>query len=163
VDDRMTMLELTRSLPEVDLAAGHALLRDGEPNASIWVLVSGELTVSKGGVEVSVMSEPGTTVGEVSVLLGTPATATVTARTDARLRVATDGAALLAGNPSLSMHLATGLARRLDLVTTYLADLRQQYGTAPGIAMVGEVLGQLTQAGGTVVRPGSARDPDPEY
>ena len=57
--------------------------------------------------------------------------------------------------------VAIGLAERLNLVTTYLADLKHQYGDAPGIAMVGEVLARLAERQAPPARPGSARDPDP--
>jgi hypothetical protein len=59
--------------------------------------------------------------------------------------------------------VAQGLAERLAFVTTYLADLRHQYGDAPGLAMVGQVLTELSQRQVPTARPGSARDPDPEY
>ena len=42
-------------------------------------------------------------------------------------------------------HLvAVGLAERLNLVTTYLADLQDQYGDAPEMDMVREMLRRLT-------------------
>ena len=56
-----------------------------------------------------------------------------------------------------------GLAERLNFVTTYLADLKHQYGDAPGLSMVSDVLRQLAQRHGPVARPGSAPDPDPDY
>ena len=59
--------------------------------------------------------------------------------------------------------MATGLAERLAFVTTYLADLRHQYGDAPGLAMVSGVLQELAQRQGPPARPGSLRDPDPDY
>ncbi len=59
--------------------------------------------------------------------------------------------------------MAVGLAERLNFVTTYLADLKHQYGDAPGLAMVADVLGQLAQRQGPTAQPGSARDPDPAY
>ena len=34
---------------------------------------------------------------------------------------------------------------------------------APGLSMVSEVLNQLTQRQAPAARPGSARDPDPDY
>jgi hypothetical protein len=61
------------------------------------------------------------------------------------------------------MLVAIGLAERLNFVTTYLADLKHQYGDAPGLSMVADVLHQLAQRHGPVARPGSARDPDAEY
>ena len=59
--------------------------------------------------------------------------------------------------------MATVLAERLSFVTTYLADLKHQYGDAPGLAMVSDVLKELAAHQGPAARPGSARDPDPEY
>ena len=55
------------------------------------------------------------------------------------------------------------LDERLRFVTTYLSDLRHQYGDALGLTMVSEVLSKLEQASGPVAKPGSARDPDPIY
>jgi hypothetical protein len=59
--------------------------------------------------------------------------------------------------------VAIGLAERLNFVTTYLADLKQQYGDAPGLSMVNDVLARLAQGQTPSARPGSARDPNPEY
>ena len=61
------------------------------------------------------------------------------------------------------MLVADGLAERLNFVTTYLADLKLQYGDAPGLSMVSDVLQRLAHRQGPAARPGSARDPDPEY
>ena len=56
---------------------------------------------------------------------------------------------------------AEGLARRLHFVTTYLADLKEQYGDAPGLSMVSDVLATLGHHDRPMARPGSAHDPDP--
>jgi CRP-like cAMP-binding protein len=119
--------------------------------------------VSKGDVQVNTIDRPGAVIGEVAVLLGTGNSATVTASTPSRLRVAFDGAALLRSDPAITAHVATGLAERLNFVSTYLADLKHQYGDAPGLAMVDDVLIELASRQAPVARPGSARDPDPEY
>jgi CRP-like cAMP-binding protein len=157
------MLTLADHLPEVVLAPGDVLVREGNPSGPVWVLVSGELTVSKGGTEVNTISLPGAVIGEMSVLLGVDHGATVVAATPARLRVARDGAALLAGDPEVMRQVAEGLARRLNFVSTYLADLKEQYGDAPGLSMVSDVLTTLSHHGQPAARPGSARDPDPDY
>jgi hypothetical protein len=59
--------------------------------------------------------------------------------------------------------IAVGLAERLNFVTTYLVDLKHQYGDAPGLSMIPDVLRELAQRQATPARPGSARDPDPLY
>ena len=158
-----TMLELTDGLPEVQVPAGYTVCAEGDPGGSIWVLVDGVLAVMKGAVQVNTIDRPGAIVGEMAVLLGSPATATVVAREPSRLRRAGDGAAFMRSNPEVPTFVAAVLAERLQFVTTYLADLKHHYGDAPGLAMVGDVLTQLAVRQGPTARPGSARDPDPEY
>jgi CRP-like cAMP-binding protein len=157
------MLTLSAHLPEVTLAPGEALVNEGGAGAGLWVLVDGALDVRKGDVVVNTIAHPGALVGEMSALLGTPHSATVVASQHSVLRFATDGAAFLDGDPAVLRMVAQGLAERLAFVTTYLADLRHQYGDSPGLAMVGEVLTELAQRQGPAARPGSARDPDPDY
>jgi CRP-like cAMP-binding protein len=157
------MLELSAHLPEVAFAPGDTVVREGSTDGAIWVLVSGALQVRKGAVLVNTITRPGALIGEVSVLLDTAYGATVEATAPSVLRLAADGRALLAADPGITRLVAIGLAERLNFVTTYLADLKHQYGDAPGLAMVSDVLGQLAQRQGPLARPGSARDPDPDY
>ena len=157
------LLDLTAHLPEVELAAGDVLLREGDRTGSMWVLVSGRVDVLRDGVRVSAIDAPGAAFGEISVLLDSDHSATVVAASPVRLRHATDGRAFLLSSPDVLLFLAEGLAGRLDVITRYLADLRNQYAGAPGLDMVGDVLGRLVDHDGPPPRPGSARDPDPEY
>jgi len=80
------MLALATDLPEVELAPGDAVVREGGRSGSIWVLVSGALEVRKGDVVVNTITHPGALVGEISVLLGTDHAATVLATEPSRLR-----------------------------------------------------------------------------
>jgi len=157
------MLEISARLPEIRFAAGDVIVTEGASAAGIWILVSGALSVRKGSELVNAVNRPGALVGEISVLLGTPYSATVEAATFSVLRHADDGHAFLIDNPDIMRHVAVGLAERLNFVTTYLADLKHQYGDAPGLAMVSDVLNQLAQRQVPPARPGSARDPNPEY
>jgi CRP/FNR family transcriptional regulator, cyclic AMP receptor protein len=157
------MLSLSAHLPEIELAPGEAVVTEGGSSGTVWVLVSGGLEVRKGDVPVNTIVLPGALIGEVSVLLGTRHAATVVATEASRLRVAEDGHAFLAEDPRITTLVAMGLAERLNFVTTYLADLKDQYGDAPGMAMVSDVLGRLSQRQAPAARPGSARDPDPQY
>jgi CRP-like cAMP-binding protein len=125
--------------------------------------VSGALQVRKGDVMVNTITEPGALVGEISVLLNSVYSATVVVAEPAVLRYAADGHAFLSSDAEITKLVAVGLAARLNFVTTYLADLKHQYGDAPGLSMVPEVLRKLSQRQAPVARPGSARDPDPEY
>ena len=157
------MLRLSQGLPEIAFATGDVVVREGGAAGGIWVLVAGELLVRKGAVAVNSITQPGALVGEVSVLLGTFHGATVEATRPSVLRHAADGRALLTRDPAITLLVARGLAERLSFVTTYLADLKHQYGDAPGLSMVSEVMRQLAQLQGAAARAGSARDPEPEY
>lgn len=157
------MLSLTTHLPLVELAAGQTLVREGGAAAGLWVLVSGALQVRKGDVPVNTITQPGALIGEISVLLDHVYGASVEATVPSVLRHAADGRALFASDPDVTWLVAVGLAERLNFMTGYLADLKHQYGDAPGLAMVSEVLSQLAQRQGPVARPGSLRDPDPGY
>lgn len=159
----LDMLALSSHLPELSLQPGQTVLCEGDAPGAIWVLVSGALDVCRGSVVVNTITQPGALVGEVSVLLGVPAGATVRATTPSVLRHAVDGNALLTHHPAVARLVAVGLAERLNFVTSYLVDLKQQYGNAPGLDMVSDVLRQLSQRQGAPLRPGSARDPDPDY
>ena len=157
------MLVLSAHLPEVEFAAGDVVVREGGPSGSIWVLVSGALRVRKGATEVNTITTPGSIIGEMSVLLGVEHSATVEATEPSVLRHATDGNGLLASDPAITNLVAIGLAERLSFVTTYLADLTEQYADVPGLSMVSEVLSRLELHAGPSASPGSLRDPDPEY
>lgn len=157
------MLALSAHLPEVRFAAGDVVLREGGRGSSLWVLVSGALRVCKGEVQVNSITRPGAVIGEISMLLDCAYSATVEATEPTVLRLAADGQALLSSDPAITRLVAVGLAERLNFLTTYLADLKHQYGDAPGLAMVQDVLNQLAQSQPAAVRPGSARDPDPDY
>lgn len=162
-DRTVDMLTFSAHLPQVQVAAGEVIMHEGSAAGPIWVLVSGALEVRKGDVAVNTITHPGALIGEMSVLLGVDHTATVVATQPSTLRYAADGDALLAGDPLITRLVAIGLAERLTFVTTYLADLTHQYGDAPGLAMVAQVLSTLEQHSGPRAAPGSAREPDPEY
>jgi CRP-like cAMP-binding protein len=157
------MLALSAHLPQQLFEAGDVVVREGAAAGSIWVLVSGALLVRKAGMVVNTITRPGAIVGEVSALLGSPYGATVEATEHSVLRHATDGQALLDSHPAITRLVAVGLAERLNFVTTYLADLKSQYGDAPGLTMVSSVLRELSERQGERARPGSARDPNPDY
>lgn len=157
------LLPLTGHLPEVDLAPGEILIEEDTRTGSIWVLVSGTVEIRKHGAVISTLAGPGTCFGEIALLLDSDHTASVVALEPCRFRHAADGRQFLLDTPEVLLAVAGGMAARLDVITGYLADLRNQYADAPGIAMVSTVLGRLSSDDGPPIRPGSARDPDPEY
>ena len=71
---------------EVDVAAGHELVRQGQPGDTFYVLLEGEAAVDVDGQPRRTLG-PGDFFGEISMLDRGPATATVTTVTPVRLMV----------------------------------------------------------------------------
>ena len=155
------MLDWSARLPEVRCPRGEALIREGEVHRTIFVLVDGELEISRDGTLITVVDAPGAIFGEMSVLLGSAATATVRALRDSRLRRSDDPEAFL-GSPEVARFVATMLARRLDTINGYLVDLRRQYGDRDNLGMVDTVLETLRHHQAHI-EPGSEREQDAPY
>ena len=62
--------------------AGTLVLHEGSKTGHLFVLIEGRLEVVKGDTVVAVLTEPGAMLGEMSVLLDQPHTATVRAASD---------------------------------------------------------------------------------
>ena len=158
------LLDLARDLPRRTVAAGEPLLTEGMDPVPLFVLIEGALEVRKNGTPVAVLRDPGACIGEMSLLLGMPASADVIAIESTVVAVVDDAARRLAEDPTIAIALARRLATRLQHMTTYLVDLQQQYGDHEGgLGMVGTVLGSLMHQPGKRSELGSDRDPDPEY
>ena len=146
-----------RSVPE-----GTLLIREGETTGHLFVLIEGRLEVVKGDTVVAVITEPGAILGEMSVLLAQPHTATVRAATTSTIYEFSDAAAFLREQPGVALLIARLLAQRLNVATSYLADIKRQYaGHGNHLAMVGEVLESMVNLAPTEVSPGSDRRSDP--
>jgi CRP-like cAMP-binding protein len=126
------------------------------------VLIEGRLEVVKGDAVVASLTEPGAVLGEMSVLLDKPHTATVRAAQDSTIYEIDDAASFLRNQPAVALLIARMLAQRLNVANTYLADLKQQYaGHGNHLAMVGDLLQSMINLSPTEVSPGSDRQSDP--
>ena len=67
------------------------------------MLIEGRLDVVKGDTVVASMSEPGDVVGEMSVLLDHPHTATVRAASNSTIYEFSDAASFLRGQPEVAL------------------------------------------------------------
>lgn len=155
------ILELCRSLPEQAVDAGTVLLAEGDKTGRLYVLIEGDIEIRKGDVSIHATSEPGALFGEISALLDMPHTATVRAASACRVRVVGDAVSFLAAHPDIAFWLSKLLARRLNAVNSYLADLKRQFeDQADHLSLVDEVLATLLHQQEERFRPGSARCPD---
>lgn len=85
---RDELVSLLTAVDPVRVAAGSAVVHEGDPGDSLFLVVQGTLSVTIGGddaaVEVGRLG-PGDFFGEVALLTGKPRTATVTAVTESEL------------------------------------------------------------------------------
>ena len=145
------------------VAAGTLIVAEGGTTSGhLYVLMEGKLEVIKGDTVVATITEPGAVLGEMSVLLEQPHTATVRASSDAVIYEVEDAASFLMQKPGVALLIARMLAQRLNVANTYLADLKRQYaGHGTPLAMVGEVLQSMINLPPREVAPGSDRQSDP--
>ncbi|NVN87562.1 MAG: cyclic nucleotide-binding domain-containing protein [Rhodopseudomonas sp.] len=147
---------------ESSVPEGTLVIREGETTGRLYVLIDGRLEVIKGGTVVATIVEPGAVLGEMSVLLDQPHTATVRAATASTIYAFSDAASFLHAQPAVALLIARLLAQRLHIATTYLADIKRQYaGQGNHLAMVGDMLESMINLSPTKVAPGSDRQPDP--
>ncbi|PZU09153.1 cyclic nucleotide-binding domain-containing protein [Sphingomonas sp.] len=97
--------------------AGESLLQEGAPATHLFYLSEGEVSVSSGGRELAT-SGPGHFFGEITVLAGGPATASVSLKTPARFWCATAD--------SLHSFLALYPDYRAILEAAFAGDLRDK-------------------------------------
>ncbi|MDZ4371308.1 MAG: cyclic nucleotide-binding domain-containing protein [Phenylobacterium sp.] len=154
------LLDLCRDLPVETFADGAVLLSEGATTGRLYVLIDGAVEVAKGDFQINAVTDPGAIFGEMSVLLGMPHMATVRALGPARAHLCEDGAAFLKAHPEIAYHLACTIAQRLNGVTSYLIDIRQQFEAEKGhLGFVDEILECLLHQPRTQFTPGSDRDP----
>lgn len=154
------ILEHCQGVPVVTIPGGTDLLAEGQKTGRIYVLLEGRIEILRGGTQVTVLDEPGSVVGEMSLLLDSPHTATARALDDIKVHAIADAAAFFHDRPALSWLVASLLAKRLSAATTYLVDLKRQFADhGDHLEMVGEILESLIYQQDRDFKPGSARDP----
>jgi CRP/FNR family cyclic AMP-dependent transcriptional regulator len=143
---------------------GEVLLAEGERTPAMFVVVEGSFEVSRQGSIVAKVTEPGSVLGEISVLLDVDHGATVTATSEAKVHIVDDPLGFMAGDSESLLEVSRMLARRLSRLVGYIADVKAQYGgSGDHLAMLDEVLSELTYGRPRTVEAGSERDPDPIY
>lgn len=133
-----------RDLPTREFSEGEIIVKEGSRSGCLFFLLGGVLEITRAGVLIGEIAEKGSVVGEISVLLDRPHTAEVTAKTDVIFHVAEDPESFLREHPEVNLHIARDLAKKVDGLTCYITDLKQQYeGDEGHLGMVHEVLDSL--------------------
>ncbi len=107
---------------ELRLPAGKQLIRQGAVGRELFLLLEGEVQVSRNGKEVAVLG-PGAFFGELSLLAREPRDADVATLSPCVVLVIgqREFAGLLGEAPSLASGLLEGMARRLRQMDTSVA------------------------------------------
>lgn len=136
-------------LPVREYADGEVIIREGGRSGALYFLLEGTVEVIRGGVQLATVADVGTVLGEISILLDRPHIAEVRAAGPVRMHVAADAEEFLRQHPDVNLFIARSLARKVDAMSCYLADLKQQYAGEEGhLGMVHEVLDELMQLKG---------------
>ncbi len=154
------LLQLCSGLPQRTIAAADVLIAEGAPPTGLYVLIDGSVTIERDAVPFARIDSPGSVFGEMSWILDKPATATVRAATPTTVFVMDDPGSFLAEHPDVALQILRLTAGRLDGLTRYLVDVKQQFADAEGhLGMVDQILDTLVHHQAPKPRTGSARDP----
>ena len=111
---RGELVELAKATEDIEVDAGKTLAREGEIGREFFVIVDGEVSVTKGGEEVRTLG-PGDFFGEIALLEDVRRTATVTAKTPLRFFVLTRQGfrGLVAHQPRIEEQVRAAAAERV--------------------------------------------------
>jgi len=102
------------------LAPGMVLIEQGGRTGQLYVLKDGSLEVTRDGRHVTTLKTPGAVIGEMSVLLELPQTATVKAVTEVDYYVIDNAIEVLRTHPEWLLQIARLLAQRVNATTAML-------------------------------------------
>ena len=112
---RPQLVELAKRTEDMEVEAGRTLAREGEIGQEFFVIVDGEVVVTKGGEEIRRLG-PGDFFGEIALVWESPRrTATVTAETPLRFFVLTrqNFRSLIAHQPEIEEKVLAALEERV--------------------------------------------------
>ncbi len=102
------------------IAPGMDMIAQGGRTGQLYVLKDGELEVRRDGKHVATIRTPGSVIGEMSVLLDAPQTATVRAVTEVDYYVIDNAIEVLRTHPDWLLQIARLLAQRVNATTAQL-------------------------------------------
>jgi CRP/FNR family transcriptional regulator, cyclic AMP receptor protein len=118
-------------------------MKQGSPSGRLLVLIQGKVEILRDNVRVAKASAPGAVFGEMSALLDCAHTASVRALIPSSFVIIENPRQFLGSSADASLHVAKLLAGRLDSLTKYPVDVKEQYEGHDHIGMVDEVLEML--------------------
>lgn len=137
------ILEAAQYYPVSVIEPRGVLVHEGQKTGKLYVLKSGELEIVRDGSHVATVGEVGAIIGEMSVLLDQPHTATVRSRLGAEVYVIDDPDNFLDDNRGVAREIASLLATRLQKTTALLVDMRRQAKERQDQVMFDEIFALL--------------------
>ena len=122
----MSVEDSISTLPVISRSAGSDIITEGTKLDRIYFLKSGRLEVVRDGIRVNLIKTPGSALGEISILLDQPSTATVVALDEVELYECMDPLTFLREHSEVTLHVCSLLASRLTAATQYLVDVKDQ-------------------------------------
>jgi CRP-like cAMP-binding protein len=115
---RKQLVQLARVSEDLEVPAGKVLCREGEVGQEFFVIIDGEVEVTRNGKHLATRAA-GEFFGEIALLEQTLRLATVTAQTPLRFFVLTrrDFRQLIRDNPGVELKVLQALAHRLIQVS----------------------------------------------
>lgn len=139
-----SILKYCDQLPTIKCNKEDILLKQGDKSNKFYILISGECEILRDEVQINKISEPGSVLGEMSILLNNPHMATVKCSMNSEFYEVENAGEFLKSNSDITFQLAKTLALRLNGVTSYLVDLKNQFKESEDhFNMVDEVLESL--------------------
>ena len=108
------------------IAPGMDLIEQGGRTGQLYVLKDGELEVLRDGRHITTIRTPGSVIGEMSILLDAPQTATVRAISEVDFFVIDNAIEVLRTHPDWLLQIARLLAQRVKDTTAQLARGRSE-------------------------------------
>ena len=122
----MSLTDELTHLPVASYSGGETIIAEGTRPGRLYFLKAGEIEVSRNGTRVALIRTAGSVLGEMSLLLEVPATATAIAREPSSLYIADDPLEFLKSHPEIHLEVSRMLAYRLDSASRYLVDVKEQ-------------------------------------
>ncbi|HCN08725.1 MAG TPA: hypothetical protein DIT01_12390 [Lentisphaeria bacterium] len=113
-------------LKEQTFEKGEHVLEEGKDSQNVFILKDGNVSVTADGTELCKANTPGTIFGEISVLIDSNHTATVTAEDQTTFYVVDDLMAYFESNPTACLKVAQTLATRVMNMNTHFLEIKHE-------------------------------------
>lgn len=121
-----TLLEGSKQSTENAFEHGDEILKEGQRDDKLYILVEGKVEVVKDAVQIAVVDQKGAVFGEISALIKTPHNATVKALSKCKFYIIPEASRYLEENQKATLAIARMLAERLYMIDAKFAELKKR-------------------------------------